>query len=98
MVVTRERSEVMESLNEVKREFEDLHLSITEGKNNNVQELTEITNAIDELQKNRKMIAETKETIPIKISEAERNANTKSPLKQERKRLQWCPHKRSSGV
>ena len=53
--------------------MEELQVSITEGKNNNFQELTEVTNVIDEFQQNRKMIAEIKETIPTKTSEAHRN-------------------------
>ena len=57
--------------------MEELQVSITEGKNNNFQELTEVTNVIDELQQNRKIIAEIKETIPTKTSEAHRNKTPK---------------------
>ena len=77
MVVSGECSEVKDSLMEVKKEIEVLQVSITAGQYKNVQELTEVTNVIDELQQNRKMISEIKEFIPTKTSEAQRKRTPK---------------------
>ena len=52
-------------------------MSITEGKNNNYQEFTEVTIVIDEHRQNRKMIAEIKEITLNKTFEAQRNTTSK---------------------
>ena len=57
----------MDGLKEVRNEIEVIQVSILEGINNNFQELTEINNVLDELQQNRKLIIEIKESIPTKI-------------------------------
>ena len=57
-------------IKEVKHEIEITQVSISDGTTNNVQ-LTEVIKVIDELQRNRKLKTEIKETNPPKNSGAQ---------------------------